>query len=351
MARKLRINQVGFYHVINRGVERRDVYLDDEDRLYFLSIVEQTGRLYLFEVHSFCLMNNHYHLLLETKSNNLSLIMHQINFKYSIYFNSRYKRVGHLWQGRFKSWYVYDDKYLAVLVKYIEFNPIKSGIVKKIGEYPWAMSSNNVNSTVFNFALLEQVDLKTDFSNCDAKKLNNFIGAKIKLKDSRVVKVEKKLLASYFVMDASKFKREVGIADALTDGYSQVEVGKFLGLSNVSISKIYKNYKEKAQLFNRLRDAGVFWSYSKEINYKHAGDILFIEYLLKYGDFADIVTGFKLFGKRMIRQVWLSKVATNRQFIKLNVMLAKVFFEMDVESSYFAGLEGKRYEKLRLLTS
>ena len=75
MACKPRINQSGFYHVINRGVERRDVYLEDEDRQCFLEIIDEAAGLYDFEIYSFCLMSNHYHLLIETKSDNLSLIM------------------------------------------------------------------------------------------------------------------------------------------------------------------------------------------------------------------------------------------------------------------------------------
>jgi REP element-mobilizing transposase RayT len=83
-------------------------------------------------------MPNHYHLLFEMKDENLSLVLKQLNQKYTWYFNRKYDRVGTLWQGRFKSWFVRDEKYLTVLIKYIERNPIKAGLCAQIGEFPWA---------------------------------------------------------------------------------------------------------------------------------------------------------------------------------------------------------------------
>ena len=111
MARRLRVDEIGFYHIINRGVERRTIFLDDDDYSQFILIVDESAKTYNFNVHSFCLMDNHYHLLIQINSRNLSLLMRQINSKYSIYFNKKYKRVEPLWQGRFKSWFIYDLKF------------------------------------------------------------------------------------------------------------------------------------------------------------------------------------------------------------------------------------------------
>lgn len=145
--------------------------------------------------------------------------------------------------------------------------------------------------------------------------------------------------------------REVAISNAIQDGYTQSDIAKFLNLSNASISKIYKIYKQKLVLFNKLRDKGIFWSYSKDIVYVDAGESLMIEYLLKYGDFDDIQLGFELFGKKMIKNIWEEKLKSDKQFIKLNVMLARVFFGMDVESEYFKEVKNARFEKLKLLAS
>lgn len=144
MPRKPRVEKIGFYHVINRGVARSNVYLSDEDYLKFLDIVQDASDKYRFGIYLFCLMNNHYHLLLKTNDENLSVTMQKINSRYSIYFNKKYKRVGPLWQGRFKSWFIYDEGYLQTLIRYIEYNPIKANITNTVSKYKWAMSSKNV---------------------------------------------------------------------------------------------------------------------------------------------------------------------------------------------------------------
>ncbi len=95
---------------------------------------------------------------MQVKNENLSIIMQKVNSRYSMYFNHKYKRVGPLWQGRFKSWCVYDEDYLQTLVRYIEFNPIKANITKKIGEYKWAMLSRNVEFLMLNYELIDVTD-------------------------------------------------------------------------------------------------------------------------------------------------------------------------------------------------
>lgn len=141
MSRLPRTNRIGLYHVINRGVEKRLIFLDDPDRLRFLSLVDEQKAAFDFNVVAYCLMPNHYHLLLEMKAENLSFALKRLGQDYTQYFNRKYNRVGSLWQGRFKSWFVHDEKYLDVLIKYIERNPIKKGITSRIGEYPWASSA------------------------------------------------------------------------------------------------------------------------------------------------------------------------------------------------------------------
>ncbi len=355
MPRKPRIGKNGFYHIINRGVAKGDIFLLDDDFEKFLEILQETSDEYGFEIFSFALMSNHYHLLMKINNENLSAIMQKVNSRYSIYFNKRYKRVGPLWQGRFKSWYVYDDIYLATLVRYIEFNPIKANIAKSIGEYKWAMSSKNfkflmLHTKAFpavNYELLKKVDFNCEFDEKELKKLDEFMRAKVEIKGDEFQPKEKLSLEDCF----NNNTREVAIAKAISDGYLQSQIARYLNLSSVAISKVYKIYKQKVKLFNKLRDKGIFWSYSKEISYDMAGESLTIEHLLKYGDFDDIVLGFKLFGKRAMKKVWEEKLKSDKRFIKLNLMLARVFFGMDIESDYFKEVKNARLEKLKLLAS
>ena len=108
---------------------------------------------------------------------------------------------------------------------------------------------------------------------------------------------------------------------------------------------------KKTLLFNKLRDKRIFWSYSKDITYNQVGDTIFLEYLLKYGDFDDLKLAFSLYSKEFIKSIWEKKLKDDQRFIKLNLMLARVFFEMDVESDYFKEVKNARLEKLRMFAS
>ncbi len=108
---------------------------------------------------------------------------------------------------------------------------------------------------------------------------------------------------------------------------------------------------QKQKLFDKLKNKGIFWSYSKDLSYEKAGDKLFLEYLLKYGDFDDLVEAFKLYEKETIKEVWEERLKDDKRFIKLNLMLARLFFDMDVESSYFKEVKNARLEKLRMFAS
>ncbi len=347
MPRKPRLEKEGFYHILNRGVARSTIYLCDDDFLRFLEIVHDASEEYSFEIYSFALMANHYHLLIHMKKPNLSAALQKINSRYSIYFNNTYKRVGPLWQGRFKSWYVYDENYLGTLVRYIEFNPVKAKITQNFGEYRWAMSSRNVQFSMLNFALIEKTNFKKEIDDTEIEKIDAFFRATVEVNDALLLPKELKPFGEYFDM----FSKEKAIYSALKDGYTQKELGVFLGVSHVSICKTIKIYKGKMKLFTKLRDKGIFWSYKKDMTYDEAGAELFVEYLLKYGDFNDIKLGFELFGKRYIKKVWEARLKSDKSFIKTNLMLARLFFGMDVESDYFKEVKNARREKLKLLAS
>ena len=132
MARPLRIEYPGaLYHVTSRGNEQKDVFKSQRDREKFLSYVESAVVRYGAVVHIWCLMSNHYHLLLETPSGNLSQIMRHINGAYTTYFNVKRKRAGHLFQGRYKAILVEVDAYALELLRYVHLNPVRAGMVAK----------------------------------------------------------------------------------------------------------------------------------------------------------------------------------------------------------------------------
>ncbi len=139
MARPLRIEYPGaIYHLTSRGNRQEDIFLCDEDRQTFLTILGKTVSRYNWICHAYCLMDNHYHLLIETPDANLSLGMRQLNGMYTQFSNRRHNRVGHVFQGRFKSILIERDSYLLELCRYIVCNPVKAGVCKAPGEWRWS---------------------------------------------------------------------------------------------------------------------------------------------------------------------------------------------------------------------
>jgi REP element-mobilizing transposase RayT len=139
MARPLRIEYPGaFYHVTARGNERKDVFKSRADREQFLAYLESASERYGAVIHAYCLMGNHYHLLLETPAGNLAQIMRHIGGAYTTYFNVKRKRAGHLFQGRYKAILVDKDAYALELSRYIHLNPVRAGIVARPEEYEWS---------------------------------------------------------------------------------------------------------------------------------------------------------------------------------------------------------------------
>lgn len=139
MARPLRIQYPGaFYHVTSRGNEQKAIFRSNSDRERFLSYLESAHDRYGATIHVYCLMDNHYHLLLETPLGNLSKVLHHINGAYTTYFNTKRKRSGHLFQGRYKAILVEKDSYCKELSRYIHLNPIRAGLADKPSEYRWS---------------------------------------------------------------------------------------------------------------------------------------------------------------------------------------------------------------------
>ncbi len=133
MARPLRIEFPGaWYHFTCRGNERNRIFKDDSDRKEFLSILKDSLEKYATQLHGYVLMENHFHLILHTPSENLSRFAQRFNTAYTVYYNRRHKRNGHLYQGRYKAILIEKDSYLLVLSRYIHLNPVKIKMIKKI---------------------------------------------------------------------------------------------------------------------------------------------------------------------------------------------------------------------------
>jgi REP element-mobilizing transposase RayT len=139
MARPLRVQYSGaLYHVTARGNERKVIFRSDVDRERFLAVLAQAVERYRLRLHAYVLMDNHYHLLLEIQEPNLSLALRHLNGVYTGFFNRVHRRVGHLFQGRYKAILVDKDSYVLELSRYIHLNPVRTKQRHSLERYPWS---------------------------------------------------------------------------------------------------------------------------------------------------------------------------------------------------------------------
>jgi REP element-mobilizing transposase RayT/DNA-binding CsgD family transcriptional regulator len=190
-------------------------------------------------------MTNHYHLLIETKEPNISDAMKRLNSLYSIYFNKKYHRSGHLWQGRFASYYLYDDVHFWYVAKYIERNPIKANMVKQIDHYKyqsffqWKFKLEHYelikDSKIFDMTLLEYEEFIS--SEIQEEILEKIYMSPKYIKKDGEMKILYKRLETFFEQDHD-INRNTNIKKAYDYGYTKTEIADFLNISNTAVSKI-----------------------------------------------------------------------------------------------------------------
>jgi len=175
----------GIYHVIARGNNKEFIFRDNVDKGYFLKLLKQAMEGVNYRVFGYVLMDNHYHILIQTMGRKLQVLMHQINNRYSKYFNLKYDRVGHVFQGRYKAALVQDERYMIRVLRYIHQNPVKANMCRDTGIYKWSTDifyRKGVKSFV-------DVDIILDMIDCDRNK---------------AIKLYKKLMSDEEEMDYEK---------------------------------------------------------------------------------------------------------------------------------------------------
>lgn len=255
MPRRPRIDMAGYYHIVNRGVEQRVIYNEDKDFEIFLEMLCTACKLYDVQLHGYVLMSNHYHLLIETTQENLSKFMKHINASYAIYFNRKYKRTGHLWQGRFKSWYVTDEAYLYTLISYIGNNPVKAKIVQKPEEYQYSshLAFSEATEPIvclknsFVFTEFQDKNDRKEFLQSttdegllhEIKKASNLVVTSV---NEKTLSLQR--LKEIFANITDNKDRNHKIHKACKEGYSQHAIAKCLGFSQAYINKIVKKMRD-----------------------------------------------------------------------------------------------------------
>ena len=246
MARKLRVNEPGFYHIVNRGVNNSEVFIEKEDYHKFLELLLKITYDYNVTIHAFTILPTHYHVLIQTHKNNLSEAMRLLNSAYAAWYNFKSKRVGHLWKGRFDSYMLFDEEHFWNVVKYIERNALALGLVNDIKKWEYQSLALRLKKTKFNEIirdskiLTKPLDEYIEWLN---KPLDKHIIDEI-YKEPKIVmvdgelKVIRKKLSDFF--NEYKDKKEA-IKAAKANGYKYSEIARFLGVSNAYVSKLAKS--------------------------------------------------------------------------------------------------------------
>lgn len=254
MARSLRVSNAGIYHVVNRGVGLREVYLCTEDKLFFIQLFCMYAEEYSYIIHAYTLVNNGYNLVIETKEDNLSKIMKIINARYTYYFNKKYGRRGYLWEGRFKSWQITKEKTLLSIVAYIEHLSVYTGVCKTKDNAYYASYRQFVGLDK-RLPCLEKSIIFQKFHH--KKQIEAFFSKKIDInyindlheqlkKTNKIVKIKKTVdlpkIENLKFSHLSRSDRNKMAYNLYQDGYTQKAIGDAIGISQQAVHSIITKF-------------------------------------------------------------------------------------------------------------
>jgi putative transposase len=190
VARKL--SNSGMYHVMVRGINRQDVFLDTEDVVRYLQTLQELKKDSSFSLYAYCFMSNHVHLLIKEGSIPLGLLMRRLGSSYVFWYNRKYDRIGYLFQDRYKSEAVEDESYFLTVLRYIHQNPIKAGIIKTISSYPWSSYPEYLSGEGF-----ADIEVPLTMLHTDPKKaIKAFIDFHKLINDDKCIEIDTKHLLS-----------------------------------------------------------------------------------------------------------------------------------------------------------
>lgn len=230
----------GIYHLILRGVNRQTIFEDEEDAERFLHTLEEYKDKSGYKMYGYCLMGNHIHLLIKEEKEDLGIAMRRIGASYVYWYNWKYDRSGHLFQDRYKSEVVENDKYLLAVVRYIHQNPVKAGLVKDFKEYKWSSYSEYINRKriidsdfilgIFGKDRMKAISMFETFHKGETDTNCLDIDETNRIKDSEAVEIIKKTCKISHCIDLQKLDK------GERDNYLKIIKGK--GLSTRQIARL-----------------------------------------------------------------------------------------------------------------
>jgi putative transposase len=238
-------SSTGIYHIIMRGINRQSIFEDAEDNLRFLQTLEKYKEISGYWIFAYCLMGNHIHLLLKEGLEPLEQIMRRICGSYVYWYNSKYERIGNLFQDRFKSESVEDDAYFLTVLRYIHQNPLHAGLVNEISQYRWSSYQEYLQPNA-----LVDVDVALNIFHTEREKaVSLFIAHQSELRSDRCLEPEEK----YYLTDQEArdiIKRVCNVRN--THDMQLMEISK----RNACLKKLRKEYNLSVRQISRLTGIG-----------------------------------------------------------------------------------------------
>jgi len=243
-------SETGIYHVVLRGNNKQTIFEDEEDNEMFLLTLDQYKQKSGYKLLAYCLMGNHVHLLMKTEDEMLGHCFRRIGASYVYWYNMKYYRVGHLFQDRYKSEAVETDEYLRAVIRYIHWNPLKAGIVKRLEDYTWSsyreyLGLSDEGHVERDFVLslfhedMEQAvaDFKV-FNEIESEDRCLDISNKKRMSDEMAIQLIKKKFTVQSSKDIGAFdpeQKEASIKYLLDKGLSVIQISRVTGIGRYFI--------------------------------------------------------------------------------------------------------------------
>ena len=251
-ARKKSISNI--YHVMIRGINRQNIFEEDDDCLCFMKILDQCKEISGFRLYAFVLMSNHIHLLIEPSGEALSTVFSRIETRYALWFNRKYQRTGYLFQNRFRSETVETDLYFMTVLRYILQNPVKAGMVSHPGDYRWSSylayqkEKGAVTDTQYALDLFGGRDTLTEYlvqSNDDSIMDEEDFDRRLQDEQARekMFRISRCASASAFQQLDRPLRKEYA-AQMYLSGLSLGQISRFTGMPKTTVFKAVKAMKD-----------------------------------------------------------------------------------------------------------
>lgn len=240
----------GIYHVMLRGVNRQQIFKDEEDCERFIQIIKDCKKISEFKLYAYCLMENHIHLLLKVEKEPIEQIFKRIGSRFVYWYNIKYQRTGHLFQDRYKSEPVENDSYFLSVVRYIHCNPVKAGICKNAREYKYSSYRDYVNNQdTVEYESVFKLLTKDEFIKFnDADDSNKYLDISDEAPVKRVTDQQAKYIIEKYChcKSAAEFRqlnvtmREKYVKELKKNGLSIRQIGRLTGIGKGTIEGLVK---------------------------------------------------------------------------------------------------------------